>query len=92
MIDSVYLYNKHGKPISHDAWMSVCRVIDWVLDNWDPPDEGIWETRGGKKHFTYSRLMCWVAVERAIRVARQRGLPATSSSGWRPATRSTTRS
>jgi GH15 family glucan-1,4-alpha-glucosidase len=76
MMDSVYLYNKHGKPISHDAWMSVCRVIDWVLENWDRPDEGIWETRGGKKHFTYSRLMCWVAVERAIRVARQRGLPA----------------
>ena len=76
MIDSVYLYNKHGKPISHDAWMSVCRVIDWVLENWDRPDEGIWETRGGKKNFTYSRLMCWVAVERAIRVARQRGLPA----------------
>jgi GH15 family glucan-1,4-alpha-glucosidase len=76
MIDSVYLYNKHGKPISHDAWMSVCRVIDWVLENWDRSDEGIWETRGGKKNFTYSRLMCWVAVERAIRVARQRGLPA----------------
>ena len=76
MMDSVYLYNKHGKPIPHDAWMSVCRVIDWVLENWDRPDEGIWETRGGKKHFTYSRLMCWVAVERAIRVARQRGLPA----------------
>ncbi|MGI8607003.1 MAG: glycoside hydrolase family 15 protein, partial [Gaiellaceae bacterium] len=76
MIDSVYLYNKHGKPLSHDAWKSVCRVIDWVLANWDQPDEGIWETRGGKKDYTYSRLMCWVAVERAIRVARQRGLPA----------------
>jgi len=76
MVDSVYLYNKHGQPLSHDAWMSVCRVIDWVLENWDRPDEGIWETRGGKKNFTYSRLMCWVAVERAIRVARQRGLPA----------------
>jgi len=46
-----------------------------VCDNWDRPDEGIWETRGGAKDFTYSRLMCWVAIERALRIARYRGLP-----------------
>ena len=45
-------------------------------DNWDQADEGVWETRGGRHHFTYSRLMSWVAIERAVRVARQRGLPA----------------
>ena len=56
--------------------MDLTRIVDWVCENWDQPDEGIWETRGGRQHFTYSRLMCWVAVERAIRVARQRGLPA----------------
>ena len=76
LVDSVYLYNKHGAPISHDAWMHLSEVVDWVCKNWDQPDEGIWETRGGRQHFTYSRLMCWVAVERAMRVARQRGLPA----------------
>jgi GH15 family glucan-1,4-alpha-glucosidase len=76
LVDSVYLFNKHGRPISHDAWMHLSEVVDWVCGNWDQPDEGIWETRGGRQHFTYSRLMCWVAVERAIRVARQRGLPA----------------
>jgi len=47
-----------------------------VCDHWDQADEGIWEVRGGRQHFTYSRLMSWVAVERAIRIALQRGLPA----------------
>ena len=76
LVDSIYLFNKHGRPISHDAWMHLSAVVDWVCENWDQADEGIWETRGGRQHFTYSRLMCWVAVERAVRVARQRGLPA----------------
>ncbi|MDQ3875673.1 MAG: glycoside hydrolase family 15 protein [Actinomycetota bacterium] len=76
LIDSVYLYNKYGAPISHDAWDDVRRIVGWVADHWDDLDEGVWETRGGKQRFTYSRLMTWVAVERAIRMARQRGLPA----------------
>jgi GH15 family glucan-1,4-alpha-glucosidase len=75
LMDSAYLYNKHGSPIYHEAWEALAGLIDWVCDNWDQRDEGIWETRGGRQDFTYSRLMCWVAVERAIRVARQRGLP-----------------
>jgi GH15 family glucan-1,4-alpha-glucosidase len=76
LIDSVYLYNKYGKPIYHEAWMDLSRIVEWVCDNWDQADEGIWETRGGRKDFTFSRLMCWVAIERAVRMARQRGLPA----------------
>jgi Glycosyl hydrolases family 15 len=76
LIDAVYLYNKHGAPISHDGWQKVSQIIDWVCEHWDQPDEGVWEVRGGRRQFTYSRLMCWVAVERAVRVARQRGLPA----------------
>jgi GH15 family glucan-1,4-alpha-glucosidase len=76
MIDSIYLYNKYGKPLYHESWAAVRRVIDWLCENWDATDEGVWETRGGQQKFTYSRLMCWVAVERAIRIARQRGLPA----------------
>jgi GH15 family glucan-1,4-alpha-glucosidase len=76
LIDSVYLYNKYGEPLYHDAWEDLCGIVDWVSENWDQPDEGIWETRGGRKDFTFSRLMCWVAIERAVRIARQRGLPA----------------
>ena len=76
LVDSIYLANKWGEPISADRWDAVTRIVDWVCGHWDQPDEGIWETRGGRKSFTYSRLMCWVAIERAIRIARQRGLPA----------------
>jgi pentatricopeptide repeat protein len=76
LIDSIYLYNKYGDPIHHGAWNDVRRMVEWVSDNWELVDEGVWETRGGQQPFVYSRLMSWVAVERAIRVARQRGLPA----------------
>ncbi|MFI7702217.1 glycoside hydrolase family 15 protein [Nonomuraea sp. NPDC049480] len=76
LVDSIYLYNKWGTPISSDRWEEVCTLVNWVCDNWDQPDEGIWETRGGRKNFVYSRLMCWVAIERAMRMAAQRGLPA----------------
>jgi pentatricopeptide repeat protein len=75
LIDSVYLYNKYGTPIYHDAWTELSHIVEWVADNWDQVDEGIWETRGGQQDFTYSRVMSWVAIERAIRIAQKRGLP-----------------
>ncbi|KAF5990871.1 glycosyl hydrolase family 15 [Streptomyces sp. WAC00263] len=76
LVDSLYLYDKWGKPISSAHWDSISELVDWVCDHWDQPDEGVWETRGGRKTFLYSRLMCWVAIERAMRLARHRGLPA----------------
>ncbi|MCS0602638.1 glycoside hydrolase family 15 protein [Streptomyces sp. LP11] len=76
LIDSIYLYDKWAQPISSAQWDDVCRLVSWVCDHWDQPDEGVWETRGGRRNFLYSRLMCWVAVERAIRLANRRGLPA----------------
>jgi GH15 family glucan-1,4-alpha-glucosidase len=76
LMDSVYLCNKYGRPLYHDGWMELTRNLEWLMDHWDQPDEGIWETRGGRRDFTHSRLMSWVAVERAVRIARQRGLPA----------------
>jgi GH15 family glucan-1,4-alpha-glucosidase len=75
LIDSVYIYNQHAHPIAHASWMDLTRIVEWVCDNWDQADEGIWEVRGGRQNFTYSRLMSWVALERAIRIAVQRGLP-----------------
>jgi GH15 family glucan-1,4-alpha-glucosidase len=76
LMDSVYLCDKHGLPIYHDGWLELTRNLEWLIDHWDEPDEGIWETRGGRRHYTHSRLMSWVALERAIRVALKRGLPA----------------
>jgi GH15 family glucan-1,4-alpha-glucosidase len=76
LMDAVYLCNKYGEPLYHDGWIELTRNLEWLIDHWDQPDEGIWETRAGRRDYTYSRLMSWVAVERAIRIARQRGLPA----------------
>jgi len=76
LMDSVYLCNKYGRPLYHDGWIELTRNLEWLMDHWDQPDEGIWETRGGRRDYTFSRLMSWVAVERAVRIALQRGLPA----------------
>jgi GH15 family glucan-1,4-alpha-glucosidase len=84
LIDSVYIYNDHASPIAHASWMELTRIVDWVCENWDQADEGIWEVRGGRQHFTYSRLMSWVAIERAIRIAMKRGLP-SKLDRWRVA-------
>ncbi|MDT0270186.1 glycoside hydrolase family 15 protein [Streptomyces sp. DSM 44915] len=75
LVDSIYLFNKYGAGISHDSWQNLSDTLEWLLEHWDQPDEGIWETRAGRQEHTYSRLMCWVAVERMVRMARQRGLP-----------------
>jgi GH15 family glucan-1,4-alpha-glucosidase len=76
LLDSVYIYNKHGAPISYDLWLSVRRFVNWVCDNWQQKDEGVWEVRGEKQHFVYSKVMCWVAVDRGLRLADKRSFPA----------------
>ncbi|MGV8878947.1 MAG: glycoside hydrolase family 15 protein [Sphingobacteriaceae bacterium] len=78
LLDSVYLYNKYGEPISYDFWKDLEKQIDWLSDNWNQPDEGIWEVRGGRQHFLYSRLLCWVAFDRAIKIAVTRSFPLNS--------------
>jgi GH15 family glucan-1,4-alpha-glucosidase len=76
LMDSVYLFNKYGTPISYDFWVNLRRLLNWVSDNWQQPDEGIWEVRGGQQHFVYSKLMCWVALDRGLRLAGKRSFPA----------------
>jgi GH15 family glucan-1,4-alpha-glucosidase len=76
LMDSVYLYNKYGSAISYDLWVSLRRLVNWVCDNWMREDEGIWEMRGGRRHCLYSKLMCWVAVDRGLRLADKRSFPA----------------
>ncbi len=76
LMDSVYLFDKYGDPIAHDLWKNLVRLIDWVCVHWRLKDEGIWEVRGGPQEFLYSRLMCWVAIDRGIRLAFKRSLPA----------------
>ncbi|GJL48941.1 MAG: glucoamylase [Nitrospirales bacterium] len=76
LLDSVYLYNKYAEPISIDLWHNLERLINWVCANWQSPDHGIWEFRGQTHQFLFSRLMCWVAVDRGIRLAQKRSFPA----------------
>jgi GH15 family glucan-1,4-alpha-glucosidase len=76
LLDSVYLYTKYGEPISYDLWMNLIRLLDWVCANWQQADEGIGEVRGGRQEFLYSRVRCWVAIDRGIRLAQKRSFPA----------------
>jgi len=75
LMDAAYLFNKHGAPISHEIWQSLRKLVNWVCDNWHLEDEGIWEVRGGRRHFVYSKLMCWVALDRGLRLAEKRSFP-----------------
>ena len=76
LMDAVYLSDKYGEQLSFEGWKAISSSIEWLRHNWRQPDEGIWEIRGGRHHFLHSRLMCWVAFDRALRLANKRGLPA----------------
>jgi GH15 family glucan-1,4-alpha-glucosidase len=81
-LDSFHFADQHGLQAGHRGWLSICTLLDWVADNWDQPEEGIWETRGGRHDFTYGRLMNWVALDRGIRLATSHGRPGSIDT-WR---------
>jgi GH15 family glucan-1,4-alpha-glucosidase len=76
MMDSVYHAHRRGLRAGYSGWTHLRHTMDWLASNWDQPDEGIWETRGGRQDFTYGRLMSWVALDRVVRIARDTGFPA----------------
>jgi GH15 family glucan-1,4-alpha-glucosidase len=75
LLDSVYLYDKYVEPISYHFWLDLSHQVEWVCNNWHLEDEGIWEVRGGKRQFLYSRLLCWVAIDRAIKIGEGHSYP-----------------
>jgi pentatricopeptide repeat protein len=75
-MDSIWVGDRRGLEASHEGWLRICDLLDWLADHWDQPEEGIWETRGGRQDFTYGRVMCWVALDRGIRLADDNGRPA----------------
>jgi len=81
LLDAVYLYDKYCEPVSYELWTHLNRLVEWVRLNWRLKDEGIWEVRGGAQEFLYSRLLCWVAIDRGIRLAIKRSLPCDLD-GW----------
>ncbi|MEV1051933.1 glycoside hydrolase family 15 protein [Streptomyces sp. NPDC049887] len=76
-LDSIFFAHERGIQLDHRGWTSLRTLLDWLSDHWDQPDEGLWETRGGRKDFTYGRLMSWVAFDRALRLAAASGRPAS---------------
>ncbi|MDI9835433.1 glycoside hydrolase family 15 protein [Streptomyces sp. KAU_LT] len=83
-LDSIYFAHRHGHPMSHQGWTALLTDLDWLVDHWDQPEEGLWETRGGRQDFTYGRVMSWVAFDRALRLAEANGRPADPDR-WRRA-------
>ena len=81
LMDTIYLFDKYGQQVMYSFWKNVEKLIDFVCENWESPDHGIWEGREVKRHYLYSRLMCWVALDRAIRLVRKRSLP-TDVTKW----------
>ncbi|MCX2180557.1 glycoside hydrolase family 15 protein [Streptomyces sp. SKN60] len=75
-LDSIYFAHEHGMHLDHGGWTALHTLLDWLVDHWDQPGEGLWETRGGRKDFTYGRVMSWVAFDRALRIAYDDGRPA----------------
>jgi GH15 family glucan-1,4-alpha-glucosidase len=76
LMDAVYLHNKYVEPVSYDSWTLLRRLVDWLCNNWKREDEGIWEVRGGRQHFVFSKVMSWVALDRSLRLADKRSFPA----------------
>ncbi|CAH0999480.1 Trehalase [Neolewinella maritima] len=75
LIDTIYLYNKAGGSITHEFWMSITKLVDFVIAHWKDEDHGIWEVRSGKQRFLHSAVCCWVAIDRAMKIAEDRSLP-----------------
>ncbi len=84
LIDALYLYDKYREPTSWALWQRIARIVDWVADHWHLPDEGIWEPRAERREHLYSRVLCWVAIDRGIRLATKRSFPAPLER-WRAA-------
>jgi GH15 family glucan-1,4-alpha-glucosidase len=76
LMDAVYLYNKYVQPVGYDGWTRMRRLMDWLCENWKQEDDGIWEVRSGRRHFVYSKVMLWVALDRGLRLADKRSFPA----------------
>lgn len=82
LMDSIYLYNKHGKPITYDQWLSIRAILGYVCKIWKDPDMSIWEVRSRKENFVYSKIMLWVAFDRAIRLSEKRCFPCPNRLEW----------
>jgi GH15 family glucan-1,4-alpha-glucosidase len=84
VLDSIYLHTRSRDRLDERTWRLIIRQVDAALRHWREPDHGIWEVRGEPKHFTSSKLMCWVAADRGARLARLRA-EQTRATEWQAA-------
>ncbi|CAA9957174.1 Glycosyl hydrolase [Pyrenophora teres f. maculata] len=82
LMDGIYLANRFGRPVSYDHWLSVREIADYVCTIWDQPDQSIWEVRNKQQNFVYSKIMLWVALDRALRLADKRSFPCPNRAEW----------
>ncbi|KAJ1973838.1 hypothetical protein H4R35_003910 [Dimargaris xerosporica] len=82
LMDAIYLYNKYGTPIGYEMWCHVRDLVDYVCDHWNLKDMSIWEVRSQKMNYLYSKIMCWVAVDRGIRLSEKRMFPLLQRDKW----------
>lgn len=75
VLDTAWLWARHHE-VNEGTWLTLRRLVEWVADNWRQPDSGIWEVRAEPRHYVFSKVMCWVALDRGIRIAKKFGLDA----------------
>ncbi|TXF91348.1 glycoside hydrolase family 15 protein [Neolewinella aurantiaca] len=82
LIDTIYLYDQAGGSITNQFWVGISGLVEYVIEHWKDKDHGIWEVRSGKQRFLHSAVCCWVAIDRAMKIAEARSLPHPRSE-WR---------
>jgi GH15 family glucan-1,4-alpha-glucosidase len=83
LLDTAFVYVRGGQPLGRDTGRDLARVADFVCEHWRDPDSGIWEIRSTPRHHTQSKAMCWVALDRALRLAETGHVPAAHAPRWR---------
>jgi GH15 family glucan-1,4-alpha-glucosidase len=84
LLDAIYLFDRYKESTSYSLWARIAALVEWVARNWRQPDDGVWEGRSGRRDYLYSRILCWVAIDRGIRMAVKRSFPAPLAA-WREA-------
>jgi GH15 family glucan-1,4-alpha-glucosidase len=75
LLETIYIFAVHGGDITYDYWKIISGYVNTVIENWQKPDHSIWEVRGAKREFLYSRIMCWAALDRAVKIAERFSFP-----------------
>src|SRR5207302_5448157 len=85
VLDAAWLLADAGHPLYGETWRALSATTDFVARSWAQPDAGIWEVRGEPRHYVHSKLMAWMAIDRALRVSSVRKTPRRRVRRWQEA-------